>query len=615
MPRIKTTPLKNMPNVAHRLTSLMCILTLALTLTACGDGGGGDTFTPLRLSVSVDLEKDNVPVNTAQAQAAPGSPYVSQVAIRVTERGSGHPAAADVTISFDGPTVGGFLSEEDFFNGQGTPVPSLNLSTESDGRARAYFVAGTLAGEARIRVRADRQDEADPNLGASTTRILRVVGEAGPASALEFTGPYIDAIRTNRVQFGPAEGESIDFQNGTYSRVISVTATDANGNPVPTNTPIHFRLIDAPLQGYPSDGSGRFAITGNDGNPLEGGFNFTAPGGNFIGQGVRISDRLVLDPDPDSRSFYHAGIRSIAQLPPAQPNVLQIRADAQPFRVGEDQGNTVPYIIGRAQAGSIQSLAFTDANGTASTLLTYPFSNVGRTAIIVAHTEDFSVSRVFNPGTAVYLGSVGDGLSLTTSTSTLPANVTDGLVDICLRDGNAVPITGGNIQFFVEDNQSGADVDVNDLGESGTLTTGTAGCVTATINVSRQPPGSGVITLKFISQGVEAELTILAAAMGNLTGNLNCAAGTLDLLYLTAAGTPIPDAFIFVSNFDWPDGSPNFRFSPASDAGTGAGTTNDSGQVRVNFDLGGVVDSQDTEYTATLEAPDDTFQMNCVRRP
>ncbi|HAN68970.1 MAG TPA: hypothetical protein DCQ70_10810, partial [Halieaceae bacterium] len=87
-----------------------------------------------------------------------------------------------------------------------------------------------------------------------------------------------------------------------------------------------------------------------------------------------------------------------------KPNSLLIRTDDERFRVGTDMGLSVPYVIGRARVGSIQALAFTDANGTASTLLTYPFSNLGRTAILVAQTEDFSVSRVFNPGGPVYLG-------------------------------------------------------------------------------------------------------------------------------------------------------------------------------------------------------------------
>ncbi|AHF00265.1 hypothetical protein [Thioalkalivibrio paradoxus] len=602
------------------VVSVFWIVLLSLAVASCGGGGGG-VFTDNTLRLNVSVEKDSVPANTGQAQIQPGSPYVSQVAIRVLDRGSNQPVAeAPVTVSFAGAQVGGLLSEAEFFSGQGVPQSSVSVTAGGNGDVRVYFVAGTLGGDAQLNIRADRPD-GQPATGAEETQTIRVISTAGPVSALEFTGPYIEAIRTNQVQFGLAPGETIDFQNGTYSRVISVTATDAGGNPVPTNTPIRFQLIDAPLDGFPDEGSGSFAITGL-GDPIEGGYQFDAPGGNFVARGARpgAGDRLVLDPHPDDSSFFHAGIRTIADYPVGQPNRLLIRQDDEPFRVGPDLGAVVPYIIGRARAGSVQSLAFTDANGTATTMLTYPFSNVGRTAILVAHTPDYSVSRVFNPGGPVYLGSVGEGLSLTASTNTLPSNVEDGLVTLCVRDGNFVPLPGQSILFSAGDT-GGATVDVNGLGAVGSLTATSGGCVTAVVNVEGQLPGGDSITLTFSVQALgessEVEVTILAAASGNLIGNANCGAGTLDLFYLTDSGNPIPGILIFASDYDWPTGSPNFSYAPPSSAGAGAaGVTDDDGAVRVSFDIdppAATTNDQTLTYTATFQTgnADSVFDLSC----
>lgn len=594
---------------------LVAMVAIAFALAACGGGGGDSGFlptpdTPNRLAVILTLEKESVPVNTAQASVLPESPHVSQIAVDVTDSRTGVAVAgAEVTVSFTGARVGGLLSEEDIISGTGDPQPSVAVQTGSTGEARVYFVAGALSGEANIRVRAERSAGEATGSGAEVTATILVVSTAGPVAALEFTGPFIEAIRTNRVEIGLAPNETIDFQSGTYSRLISVTANDANGNPVATNTPILFRLIDAPLEGYPQLGTGSFVITGVNGNPLEGNFAFDALGGNFSARGARVGDRLVLDVDPDGLSFFHAGIRAIAELPPAQPDSLLIRTDDEPFRVGEDQGATVPYIIGRARVGSIQPLAFTDANGTASTLLTYPFSNLGRTAILVAQTEDFSVSRVFNPGGAVYLGSLeDDGLTLTASTSILSSNVTDGVITLCVSDGNQVPLPGQSIQFGAEDT-FGASVDVNGLGSVGTLSTGSGGCATAIVNVEDQFPGSGAITLGFSVQSLGAPsqvaVTILAPDSGNLIGNLNCAARTLGLLYLTPTGDPIGNALIFASDFDWETGSPNFVFTPASNSGPSAGVTNDNGAVSVSFSVA-LPAPEENDQTLTYQATFET---------
>ena len=608
---------------------LAVLFVIAFALTACGGGGGGgdgggflpDPDTPNRLAMSVTLAKDSVPVNAVQMPAQADSPHVAEILIEVTDSGSDLPVSgAEVTVSFTGTRVGGLLSEEDLANGVASTLSSVSLQTGANGDARLYFVAGSVDGEANLRIRAERSADGSTDRGAEETVSIVVASSAGAVVGLEFTGPFIEAIRTNRVEVGLGPDETVDFQNGTYSRVVSVTASDANGNPVTTNTPIVFRLIDAPLEGYPETGSGRFAITGSNGNPLEGGFSFGAQDGNFSARGARIGDRLILDSDPDGTSFFHAGIRTISELPSDKPNSLLIRTDDERFRVGTDMGLSVPYVIGRARVGSIQALAFTDANGTASTLLTYPFSNLGRTAILVAQTEDFSVSRVFNPGGPVYLGSLEDaGLTLTASTSTLASNVTDGVVNLCVRDGNQVPLPAQSIQFSTEDTL-GATVDVNGQGSVGTLIAGAGGCASAIVNVQGQLAGSEAIVLRFSVQSLgepsEVEVTILKRGSGNLIGSRNCSSRTLNLLYLTESGEPIAGALISAQINSWSPGSPDFIFNPASDSGPSAGITDSTGAVSVRFSIRQPLpeeEDQTVNYSATFETGngDATYDLDC----
>src|SRR5690606_7732592 len=73
---------------------------------------------------------------------------------------------------------------------------------------------------------------------------------------------------------------------------VAIVATDRLGNPVLPGTTITFGLIDEPQQ----FGVGDFFLSGLDGNPQEGGTNFTAPGGAFLtaGGGAGPGDALVL---------------------------------------------------------------------------------------------------------------------------------------------------------------------------------------------------------------------------------------------------------------------------------------------------------------------------------
>ena len=89
-----------------------------------------------------------------------------------------------------------------------------------------FFHASSTPGDVVITASAQ-----DPNTKqtVSASIKIKVVAESRPASALTFTGPYVNAVIAGESRFGDAAGTPI--KDGSYSRVISVVVNDENGNP------------------------------------------------------------------------------------------------------------------------------------------------------------------------------------------------------------------------------------------------------------------------------------------------------------------------------------------------------------------------------------------------
>jgi len=85
--------------------------------------------------------------------------------------------------------------------------------TTSSGLVTAHFHTFDVPGVVTLTASAT-----DPNTGkqVSSTLQLTVAGGAGPVSSLTFTGPYVNAVLANSVNFGTAADTIL--QNGTYSR-------------------------------------------------------------------------------------------------------------------------------------------------------------------------------------------------------------------------------------------------------------------------------------------------------------------------------------------------------------------------------------------------------------
>jgi hypothetical protein len=525
------------------------VIVLAFLISSCGGGGSDDggTFENQgigEVSVSITADKTTLSTNPNDLGPDPALPYTNTITVRVqSPDGTLVPSciAIDVTPSLANGALyyldGDPEHEVKDRDGKPTGVPAAyrrlifgcetqqgsTSQAPTTGIVTAHFHAFDVPGTVILTASAT-----DPNTNRSVSANLPITvsGGTGPVTSLTFTGPFVNAVLANRINFGTVADTIL--QNGTYSRVISVIANNASGNPVAQRTPINFYVIDAPLTGFPNLGAGSFAIAGSDGNPAEGGFFFTAANGNFISKGTRASDRLVLDgtktTHPDNREL--TGIRIIENV--FSQTELLIEQSGMPFASNPaDNGPTVPYIVGRAQHATILTPMFTDVTGTATTFLNYPAAHLGQTAVLVACTADNAICTVLNTCDAqggncgaVYLG-VTDGtdVRLTSSLATLPPN-TSSQLELCVKDRNFAPIHGDTISYEIGAFGS-ATVSINgSAARSGTLLSGGNGCVTANITTSGQVPGSAPIQITF--NAINAQPLVV-----NVSGP---GTGTLELL-------------------------------------------------------------------------------------
>ena len=329
------------------------------------------------------------------------------------------------------------------------------------GLATLSIHSGSLPGTVLIAATADRADNnVDNGIQAGITNYAMVSIGTGAINSLTFTGPFAGAVFASANNLIAVSGQCNgndscgNVWNGVYSRTISVIASDPYGNPPPAGTPITFRLIDSPLDmlknRYPDQGHGQFAITGYNGDPVEGGYAFYAPNRTasratgdtlnpfVVPNGVSwaIADPLCLlvlqDPEvinsnpstinslpSEGRLEYHVGSRLITGR---SGNMLVVN---EPFnQVSQNVGANVWYTVGCAphkgnilNTDSNQSVVMTDDNGTASTVMNYPASQVGRRFMVTAESNGGKVGAVM---THWYLGTPDNSVLTITS----PADLT-----------------------------------------------------------------------------------------------------------------------------------------------------------------------------------------------
>ena len=115
-----------------------------------------------------------------------------------------------------------------------------------------------------------------------------------------------------------------------------------------------------------------------------------------------------------------------------------------------DNGPELPYIVGRALVGNIESGAITDSDGVGNTRMNYPVSSLGRTTAIYVQTSNGGLGPLGDIKTLAdaavirYPGLAP--LSIIASPAIIQANTTVNVL-VCVEDAANVPLVGQFIQF------------------------------------------------------------------------------------------------------------------------------------------------------------------------
>ncbi len=422
---------------------------------------------------------------------------------------SGNNAFNNVRLEIVGEDNGERLSG---VNAAGQPVSGRSIVVRTTGGvAGAIFTAGTRTGNFVVRATADRADNnVDNGISDPVTADRIMIVSDGRLFSIEITSPFQNAITVNPLpvdpEVEPEPGSLPNDPDGTYSLTVAIIATDRQGNPVLPGTPIRFGLIDEPQLLDIGD----FLISGDDGNPQEGGTLFTAPTGQFTtaGGGAGPGDTLVLFGKEVIGNRDHESARVVASVTNATSLTVQRRFNFNDDTgVSVNSGNVLPYVIGRAVVGNIAANAFTDANGVARTQMNYPVSAVGKRVIVWAQGDGDIVNgtpeSVADVDLLAYPGIAA--LIITASPSSIPANGTYDVL-VCLTDAFDAPIRSTFIGFAFRELDGNGSVDGVAGGGTVADPTGADGCTVASVTTSGVSQDGG--ELDFFVPGVEEVATV-----------------------------------------------------------------------------------------------------------
>ena len=437
-------------------------------------------------------------------------------------------------------------------------------SHTAHGVAVASFQAGeaTPQGPVQIRVTADRADNnVDNGIQDPISFATSVIVSDGKLFSLVITSPTTNAIQVNPVSSNVTStgGTTIPPNpDGTYSLTVSAIGTDRQGNPVIAGTPIQFGVVDGPMVGFPQQGSGTFLIGGNDGDPQESGFGFTAPTGRFGTRGAGPGDTLLVFGKlvPGNRDLESSrqiqtiqSDTSLTVIYPLNPN--------DDSGVSVNNGPVIPYVIGHAEEGNIGGAGVTDVHGVAHTTLNYPVSRIGKGAFIWAQGASGVVAATGRPRLVTDISGGGfPGVApghLVVNQTPLPGNTTVN-VQVCLYDNLGAPIQGSGIGFGFTNLGLGTG-SIDGQPTSGTFAnpTGTDGCTNGVFTTSgiagSAGGGTGGPTVTFTAGPSTPALIVPITASGNLIlqaspSSLGGSGGSVTLVLTDANGHPVPSAQI-----------------------------------------------------------------------
>jgi hypothetical protein len=565
-------------------------------------------FSSAELTFTVDAPNDGVSNVTITADARPL--YVSGTngntslpgQVRLTNsvgQNVADPTAGsnNVLLEITNPVGESLLVTQ----GSGASAEGASVRTRTlAGGATFVLRSGARQGIIQVRATADRADNnVDNGIQNAVVAVRPVVISDGRLFDVNLTGAVERVLTQNEIPQATGVSNTAPVTpgtgtpNGSYSLVVSAIGTDRQGNPVLAGQPIEFGMVDSPSTGYPAEGSGRFLITGIDGDPQEAGNSFLAPTGALqtAGAGAGPGDTLLTFGkfSPEIRDLEN--VRRVTRVNSQTSLDVQNRFNANDDTgVSVDRGPVVPYIVARSTIGTIANNRITNEFGLASTVMTYPISSLNRTVAIWARAEADTPRGQTTPDQASDISiralAVAAGGTITASPQSITAGVPI-VVFACIRDGNNNPIPGALINYaFV-----GAigTVDGASTGQFASAT-GFNGCAGGLVRATLTGTGAGSIALSSfvgttsvaIAQGAR---TVLFAIPGALGGN----GGGFTLRLLDGTGQPIPGIQIA---FDGCTGDASVNLSQPP------GATNASGETTAAI-------------SAALDGPNSTRSGEC----
>ena len=456
----------------------------------------------------------------------------------------------------------------------GTIQSGSSVKTATRGGA-AYIslLAGSVQGPVQIKATVDGFDgNIDNGITAPISATTTVIVSDGQLYSLTITSPKVNAVAVNGVTASSPPGGTVPTQpDATYSLTVSAIATDRQGNPVPAGTPILFGVIDTPQDPNflsSCNGFGAFQICGWDGTLQPGSVYFSAPEGGFrtAGGGTSPGDKLIVlgkqkhgapaGNDDFESAVGIIGVQSETQLITGFPFNLSATTSSSTLT------DPLPYVVGRATIGNINSPAMTDSlgratvTGTASTTLNYPVSQLNRGVVIWAQglsTNPLPIggTRIVTDAMVTVYPSLAEP-SITASPNPVPGNLPIPMT-VCVVDALRIPIPGVRFNFNFSNlgagsgsvdghTNSGWTDDLTDASCCLVVQVKTAGIASATTGGSTAAP-----TLTFnvpFSTAPSAAVAVPITAGGNLIllatpSVLGGSGGSVTLTLLSANGVPV----------------------------------------------------------------------------
>lgn len=546
--------------------------TAAITMTAIDPFGGFELDETFNIEVvdATDGNPTDVSLNNGAALYVNGSGGVTSTNAVVTVTSGNLPVSdpqlnnVRLTIITDSANSGEMLTGNNV-NGNSVQGTTINVATVN-GIVNALVNSGTDTNLITLTATVDRADNnVDNGIQDAITSVTNFIVSDGVLWALELTGPTLDALTVN-AEFDD-QGE-ITFQDGTYSLVISASATDKGGNPALPQT-LQFGMINSPISGYPLEGHGEFIIAGFDGDPQEGGSNFTSLGGAFItaAQGVQINDTLlVFGEESVGNEDLESAVRVSSINSETSLTIFEkFNRNDETGSINNDFG-VLPYAIGRAVDGNITATAVINDIGVATTRLNYPVSQLGRLNAIFVKGQGRIINGVVKSVTDVELGTFpgvegfnSQSSTLIVSPNLIPGNTGGILFEVCVADSARNPLSGQEIVFAYVGEQGQGTID----GQSGTGSmiqhTGDNGCAIGIASTTGILPGNsddlgfnffaGSITCDLSDLDQDVCMKVIAPANGVLNANPSAFVDrrgpvTIILTLYDGSGNPIESASI-----------------------------------------------------------------------